>query len=432
MTPSKQNPKHISAVGPVPSEWNVIRAKFLYKERKELSLSGEEELLSASHISGITKRSEKDVGMFLAESLEGYKRVYGGDVAVNTMWAWMGALGVSPLEGVISPSYGVYMPNREVRDQRFYDYLFRSRPFVAEINRRSKGVWSSRLRLYPDDFLCLRLPCPPLHTQKLIADFLDAKTSRIDQLIDKKRQFLLAVSSRIETLVDQAISGPDVPRIRFQNVAQRVQRSVLLSNHEELVRLGLYNRGRGLFKKAAADEEGMGDSDFFFVKAGDLILSGQFAWEGAVALASAGEAGCVVSHRYPVYSGTKRATTAYLLAFFRTKTGDFILNEASRGSAGRNRPLNVNRLEKEKIPIPSAALQARISEMVSSEMEIRRKMQTSIDLLQEHRSALITAAVTGQIDVAIWGKRGTTDRQLDAIEADMAVAAQLERQQVRA
>src|SRR5208337_5661931 len=144
------------------------------KERKELSLSGEEELLSASHISGITKRSEKDVGMFLAESLEGYKRVYGGDVAVNTMWAWMGALGVSPLEGVISPSYGVYMPNREVRDQRFYDYLFRSRPFVAEINRRSKGVWSSRLRLYPDDFLCLRLPCPPLHTQKLIADFLDA------------------------------------------------------------------------------------------------------------------------------------------------------------------------------------------------------------------------------------------------------------------
>jgi type I restriction enzyme S subunit len=176
----------------------------------------------------------------------------------------------------------------------------------------------------------------------------------------------------------------------------------------------------------------MGDSSFFWVEPGDLILSGQFAWEGAVALASAGEAGCVVSHRYPVYSGTKRATTAYLLAFFRTKMGDFILNEASRGSAGRNRPLNVNRLEKEKIPIPSATLQARIGEIVSLEMEIRRKIQTSIDLLQEHRSALITAAVTGQIDVATWGKRGTTDRRLDAIEADMAVAAHPEQQQVRA
>ncbi len=78
--------------------------------------------------------------MFLAESMEGYKLVFKGDVAVNTMWAWMGALGVSPLDGLISPSYGVYAPTGNHFTFRHLDLLLRSRPFVAEANRRSKGV----------------------------------------------------------------------------------------------------------------------------------------------------------------------------------------------------------------------------------------------------------------------------------------------------
>lgn len=71
-------------------------------------------------------------------------------------------------------------------------------------------------------------------------------------------------------------------------------------------------------------------------------------------------------------------------------------------------------------------------------MRFRRKeaaseaIRYSIERLRERRSALITAAVTGQVDVATYGKRGTTDRQLDTIESNMAAAAQPERQQARA
>jgi type I restriction enzyme S subunit len=56
--------------------------------------------------------------------------------------------------------------------------------------------------------------------------------------------------------------------------------------------------------------------------------------------------------------------------------------------------------------------------------QLRQKTQASIDRLRELRSALITGAVTGQIDVAKWEKRDTTDRRLDAIEADIGAAAQ--------
>jgi type I restriction enzyme, S subunit len=63
---------------------------------------------------------------------------------------------------------------------------------------------------------------------------------------------------------------------------------------------------------------------------------------------------------------------------------------------------------------------------------IEGKIARSVERLRELRAAILTAAVTGQIDVDAWGKRGTTDRRLGAIEADMAIAAQLERQQARA
>ncbi|HGT2642477.1 TPA: restriction endonuclease subunit S [Legionella pneumophila] len=260
---------------------------------------------------------------------------------------------------------------------------------------------------------------PDYKLQKEIADFLDRETDLINQLIEKKEAFLLKASKRIESLVDKAISCQRVPRIRFENVVQRMQRSVNLSEYDELIRLGLYNKGRGIFKKPAADEEGMGDSKFFFVEPGDLILSGQFAWEGAVALATSKEDGCVVSHRYPIYRGKGIVNTAYLFGLLRSNFGDFILNEASRGSAGRNRPLNTWRLGKEKIPIPEISLQEEIEQAVIFERRLREKTQRSIDILEEFRTSLITEAVTGQLDIKSWKKRGSTDERLDNIEESM-------------
>ncbi len=261
---------------------------------------------------------------------------------------------------------------------------------------------------------------PNADIQKEIADFLDCEIARIDQLIEKKRKFSKLTSSRINSLVDNAISNPNLPRIRFENAVKRMRREVNLSEHEELTRLGLYNRGRGIFKKPAADEESMGDSNFFFVKEGDLIISGQFAWEGAVAIATAREGGCVVSHRYPVYRGKDGIKTAYILGFLRSVLGNFLLNEASRGSAGRNRPLNAWRLGKEKIPIPKLSLQKEVEKAVNFEIQLKEKTGKSIVLLEEFKNSLITEAVTGQLDVKAWKKKGGTDKRLNNIEEAMA------------
>ena len=142
----------------------------------------------------------------------------------------------------------------------------------------------------------------------------------------------------------------------------------------------------------------MGDSSFFYVEEGDLILSGQFAWEGAVTMATEKETGCVVSHRYPVIRGESIATE-YLFALFMTNFGDFLLNESSRGAAGRNRPLNINLLLNEKIRIPSPEVQSEVKRLMYLKAQADIKVKKSIALLKERRSAFITAAVTGQIDL---------------------------------
>ena len=159
---------------------------------------------TVSHTTGVTSRAEKDVNIFLAESMEGYKLVFKGDIAVNTMWAWVGALGVSPLDGLISPSYGVYAPTRTHFTFQYLDLLLRSRLFVAEINRRSKGDWSSRVRLYPDAFLDIPFPVPSIDV------FLAAMESTTEQesklataslkLLDRLRELRAA-------LITAAVTG---------------------------------------------------------------------------------------------------------------------------------------------------------------------------------------------------------------------------------
>jgi len=82
----------LSSLGAIPEHWSEVRAKYLFREVDDRSVSGDEELLSVSHITGVTL-APKNVTMFMAESNIGHKRCRPDDLVINTMWAWMGALG---------------------------------------------------------------------------------------------------------------------------------------------------------------------------------------------------------------------------------------------------------------------------------------------------------------------------------------------------
>lgn len=94
-------PAHVKWLGNIPDHWNELRGKFLFQEVDERSKLGNEELLSVSHLTGVTPRREKNVTMFKAESYVGSKLTKPNDIIINTMWAWMSALGVAKNEGIV-------------------------------------------------------------------------------------------------------------------------------------------------------------------------------------------------------------------------------------------------------------------------------------------------------------------------------------------
>jgi type I restriction enzyme, S subunit len=386
----------------VPSQWIELRAKCLFKEVDERSSSGNEELLSVSHKTGVTPRSQKNVTMFLAESNVGHKICRPGDVVINTMWAWMAALGVSRHTGLVSPSYGVYRPKKGEGTllSKFTDELLRTELYRAEYVRESTGVNSSRLRLYPEQFLRIPILVPPLDEQAAIEKYLDHIDRRINRYIHTKQKLIKLLAEEREIITHDALQLVNTRSIRLGVSANVIERPIDRRDGEVYTPIGLFNRGRGIFHKEPVKGAELGDSTFYWIEEGDLVLSGQFAWEGAIALAGQEDAGCVASHRYPVLRGKpNEVESAYLLSFFKTGSGHLLLDYHSRGGAGRNRPLNARTLIKEKIPIPPLPAQRRIAAMVDSEARLYRTLTELVGVLREYRAGLVADVVTGKFDV---------------------------------
>lgn len=193
-------------LGQIPAHWETERSRWLFRERDQRSETGEEELLTVSHLTGVTPRSEKDVNMFEAATTEGYKICLSGDLVINTLWAWMGAMGVSPVDGIVSPAYNVYQPGPRLQP-RYIDALVRLPLFAQEVTRYSKGVWSSRLRLYPDGFFEVFFPVPSIDEQRAIVAHIAMETAKLDELRIATERTTVLLKERRAALIAAAVTG---------------------------------------------------------------------------------------------------------------------------------------------------------------------------------------------------------------------------------
>lgn len=196
-------------IGQIPSHWEVKRLKDLFVESKSKSTTGEETLLSVSEYTGVTKTKdnfEEDEFISRADSLVGYKICKKNDLVINIMLAWKTGLGVSPFDGIVSPSYAVYSPLKKVYPAYFH-YLLRTETTVAEFKRRSTGIIESRLRLYTDSFYSISVAIPDIEEQKAIADYLDTKTAHIETIIETIHLEVEKLKELRKTLINDVVTG---------------------------------------------------------------------------------------------------------------------------------------------------------------------------------------------------------------------------------
>ena len=389
-------------LGRIPAHWQMRRMKLLLREVDSRSTNGTERLLKVSQYTGVTERKSSDSSggqHTRASSLRGYKRVSVDDIVINIMLAWNGSLGVSRFSGIVSPAYCVYRFQANAMPW-YYQEMLRLPVYKERIKAASTGVVDSRLRLYSDELGNLEAIQPPLEEQAAIVRFLNHATGKIDRFLRARRQGLALVRERLASETEQTLRSPLCRAIRISTAAELIYRPVDRQTGKMYTPIGLYNRGRGIFHKTPRDGSELGDSNFCWIEVGDIVLSGQFAWEGAVALARPQDGGCVASHRYPILRGRQcYVTSTFLLALLRTSYGTMILDHHSRGAAGRNRPLNVTTLLKEKVPIPPLSVQGSIAELVEHEHAIALAVEQAVRLLREFRTRLVADVVTGKLDV---------------------------------
>ena len=247
-----------------------------------------------------------------------------------------------------------------------------------------------------------RLPCPTprLDEQAAIVRYLDHSDQLITRYISAKERLIALLEEQREAETALAMASSYSRHIRLEVVAEAVARPVNPTPTNEYTPIGLFNRGRGAFTKDTVKGDELGDSDFFWISQGDLIISGQFAWEGAIALANAELQGCVASHRFPILRGKPgEMKTEFLFSLLQTDQGQMLLDTNSRGAAGRNRPLNARTLLKERIAVPPMEVQSRIADLVRTEHQLRKQTSISQQLMREYRTRLIADVVTGQLDV---------------------------------
>jgi type I restriction enzyme S subunit len=196
----------------VPNHWRTLRNGNLFGQRVETGF-GELPILEVSLKTGVRVRNFAQGGrkQVMADVAK-YKRVAEGDLAYNTMRMWQGALGVCPVDGLVSPAYVVARPHPAV-EPAYFAALFKTDVFMAEIDSASRGIVKDRNRLYWEQFKQMRVPCPPQDEQQAIVRFLGWAHGRLDRAIRAKRKVIALLNEQKQAIIQRAVTrglNPDV------------------------------------------------------------------------------------------------------------------------------------------------------------------------------------------------------------------------------
>lgn len=389
-----------------PARWPLIRGKQLFQEMDERSKDGTEELLSVSHITGITPRSQKNVTMFQAESLVGHKLCKTGDIVANTMWTWQGAIGVSKFAGVVSPAYNVYRQKSDIFNPRYLDMLLRERQLVDVYHSLSTGIRPSRLRLYPDVFLTIKLPVPPREEQDQIVRFLDWKVSSINKMIaiKEKRRSLIFDLIQLYLFSDDA-SQFSIGRIEnaFPKNWESIKAKHIFSERKEKghaeEELLAVTQDKGVVFKKDCDNHYVQPSnlkDQKLVCPGDFIISLR-SFQGGIEhsrIKGLVSAAYTVMELSPAYSHIEE----YYGFLFKSKPFIQYLNSCVNDIRD-GKKIDYKDFRDCSLPIPPISTLEKINALRKEYDNATEELNRYATLLRELRMCIISDTVTGKIDV---------------------------------
>ena len=188
-------------LGEVPEHWEMRRCGGVFSEVVDTGYT-DAELLSIDRFVGVVRQTETGRKERASEDRLTYKRVRPGQLAYNLMNAFMGSIGVSALDGILSPAYAVAEPLGQI-DTCFFHHLLRTPLYTGQFYRYSYGIMYERNRLYFDRFKQIPLLVPPYVEQKAIVVALTAASAEFSRRVEcLDRQIQLVTEYRTRLIAD--------------------------------------------------------------------------------------------------------------------------------------------------------------------------------------------------------------------------------------
>lgn len=405
-----------------PKGWRLYRLGQLFDERKEKVSDKDFSPLSVT-MNGIVPQLDTAAK---TDDGDNRKLVKTGDYVINSRSDRKGSGGISEHDGSVSLISIVLKPKGVY--PRFAHHLLRSRAFQEEFYRWGHGIvadlWTTRYA----DMKNIRLFLPDFPTQTAIADFLDRETARIDQLIEKKQRLLDRMAERETATLDALFSKTQAKRWRIRHLGRLKNgagfpvelqgdpdQDIAFFKVKHLKTFGLDAMITETDDTVSSEIARQLRATVFpsgtivFAKIGAALLLGRFSMIGRPAC---------LDNNMAAYVPNPRLIDSHfcLLALSR-------IDMATMVQPGAVPSLSTEAFNNYDLPLPPLEAQRELVREFRGQRTalaaVSSATATSIDRLHEFRAALITAAVTGQIDVATWSKRGSVDRRLEEIQEAM-------------
>ncbi|MER6575283.1 hypothetical protein [Nonomuraea sp. NPDC001023] len=402
---------------------DAVRLKWLLSESDVRAGAAAKRLplLSVSINWGVRRREASDTTTRAAsEDLSNYKVCRAGNLVINRMRAFQGALGVAGEEGIVSPDYAVLEVAPQV-DARWLNYFLTSEATVATMSSLVRGIGGTEAgnvrtpRLNISDLLSMTAPLGSVTQQHAIADYLDCETARIDTLIEEQQRLIEMLCERRLAAVEEAVSIVATRGARLKHIIRSVRQGWSPQCYSwpadgvetwAVLKAGAANGGRFRpteNKELPEDEVPRPD---IVVTRGDLIVSRANTRElvGSAAVVEGDFPRLMLCDKLYAFSlDESRADSRFVAAVLGSRRWrDLIELEATGASHSM---LNISQSDIVNLPmlLPPVDEQRRIVAHLDGETakidQLIAETERFIDLARERRAALITAAVTGQIDV---------------------------------
>lgn len=201
-------------IGDIPSTWSLKRVKHTFTIRKRIAGQLGFDILSVTQRGIVVKDIESGDGQ-LSMDYSKYQRVMPGDFAMNHMDLLTGYVDISAFNGVTSPDYRVFTINQKLYSPRYFLYLFQMGYQLKIFFHMGQGASHlGRWRLATDEFNDMVFPVPSPLEQRTIAAFLDYETARIDKLIAQHQRLIELLKEKRQAVISRAVTkglNPDAP-----------------------------------------------------------------------------------------------------------------------------------------------------------------------------------------------------------------------------